>query len=32
MKQKVLFYNDWHFGDIHMSRNYVKDIISILGT
>lgn len=29
--KKILFYNDWHNGDIHMSREYVKDLMSVLG-
>lgn len=27
--KKLLFFNDWHNGDIHMSREYVKDLVSI---
>jgi len=28
MRKKLLFVNDWHNGDIHMSRPYVTDIMS----
>jgi hypothetical protein len=30
-KRKVLFYNNWHNGDIHMSRPYVIDLMNLLG-
>jgi hypothetical protein len=30
-KKKVLFYNHWHNGDVHMSRSYVRDLMSLLG-
>jgi FkbM family methyltransferase len=30
MKKKLLFTNDWHNGDIHMSRPYVMDIMSFV--
>lgn len=29
--KKILFYNDFHYGDIHMSRNYIKDLMEIFG-
>ncbi len=28
---RILFYNDWHNGDIHMSRGYLRDLMSIYG-
>ncbi len=27
---KVLFFNDWHNGDVHMSRPYVTDLMTLL--
>ena len=27
----ITFYNEWHNGDVHMSRNYVKDLMNIIG-
>jgi FkbM family methyltransferase len=30
MRKKILFINEWHNGDIHMSRPYVTDIMSFL--
>jgi hypothetical protein len=27
----VLFYNDFHNGDVHMSRSYVRDLMNLLG-
>ena len=30
MRKKLLFVNDWHNGDIHMSRPYVADIMSFV--
>ena len=30
MRKKLLFVNDWHNGDIHMSRPYVVDIMSFV--
>ena len=30
MRNKLLFVNDWHNGDIHMSRPYVADIMSFV--
>ena len=30
-KKKVLFYNNWHNGDVHMSRSYVLDLMNLLG-
>ena len=29
--KNILFFNDWHNGDIHMSRNYIKDLMNIFG-
>ena len=31
MKKTILFYNELHNGDIHMSRPYVMDMMQILG-
>lgn len=28
---KILFFNDWHSGDVHMSRPYVLDLMKCLG-
>ena len=28
---KVLFFNDWHNGDAHMSRPYIVDLMKLLG-
>lgn len=28
---KILFFNDWHNGDVHMSRPYVVDLMQLLG-
>ena len=30
MRKKLLFANDWHNGDIHMSRPYIVDIMSFV--
>lgn len=30
-KKKILFYNKWHNGDVHMSRPYVVDLMKLLG-
>lgn len=28
----ITFVNEWHCGDVHMSRNYVKDLMNIMGS
>jgi hypothetical protein len=30
-RKKVMFYSDWHYGDVHMSRPYVVDLMEALG-
>jgi hypothetical protein len=30
-RKVVLFYNDFHNGDVHMSRNYVVDLMNLFG-